>query len=93
MGDFGKHLSEFRESGVSKEQPHRSQIEAIGVIEIPRAIELHHMLVVTREQFHLNFIQVYLQGGPSIFQDGLHELTVFSSIRPVHLAYTGFFLS
>ena len=53
----------LREWGVSIAQPHRSPIEAIGVIEIQGAIELHHMLLLTREQFHLNFIQVYLQGG------------------------------
>ena len=32
------------------------------------------MLLFTREQFHLNFIQVYLSGGQSIFQDGTHQL-------------------
>ena len=42
--------------------------------------------LLTREQFHLNFIQVYLQGGQSIFQDGPHQLIVLSSIRPVHVA-------
>ena len=46
------------------------------------------MLLFTREQFHRNFIQVYLQGGQSVFQDGLHQLIVFSSIRPVHVAQT-----
>ena len=51
------------------------------------------MLLFTREQFHLNFIQVYLQGGQSIFQDGPYQLIVFSSIRPVHVAQTGFFSS
>ena len=43
------------------------------------------MLLFTREQFHLNFIQVYLQGSQPIFQDGPHQLIVFSSIRPVHV--------
>ena len=43
------------------------------------------MLLFTREQFHLNFIQVYLQGGKSIFQDGPHQLIVFSWIRPIHV--------
>ena len=31
------------------------------------SIELHHMLLFTCEQFHRNFIQVYLRGGQSIF--------------------------
>ena len=44
------------------------------------------MLILTCEQFHLNLIQVYPQGGESIFQDGLHELVVFCSIRPLHVA-------
>ena len=68
-GDYGKHPSELRELGMSIAQLHQSPIEAIGIIEIPRAMEMHHMLLFTREQFHLNFIQVYLQGGQSIFQD------------------------
>ena len=49
------------------------------------------MLLLTREPFHLNFIQVYLQGGQSIFEDRPHQRIVFSSIRPVHVARTGFF--
>ena len=85
-GDFGQHLSELREWGVSIAQPRRSAIEAISVIEIPLAIELHHMLLFTREQFHLNFIQVNLQGGQPISQDRPHQLIVFSSIKPVHVA-------
>ena len=44
------------------------------------------MLLLTRGQFHLNFIQVYLQGGQSIFQDGPHQLIVFSSMRLVQVA-------
>ena len=44
------------------------------------------MLLFTREQFHLYFIQVYLQGGQSIFQDRSHQLIVLSSIRAVHIA-------
>ena len=44
------------------------------------------MLLFTREQFHLNFIQVYLQGGQSIFQDAPHQLIIFRSIRRVHVA-------
>ena len=51
------------------------------------------MLLFTREQFHLYFVQVYLQGGQSIFQDGRHQLIVFSSMRPVHVAQTGLFSS
>ena len=38
------------------------------------------MLLPTREQFHLNFIDIYLQGGQSIFQDESHQLIVVSSI-------------
>ena len=41
-------------------QPHRSTIEAIGVFEISRTLELLHILLLTRERFHLNFIQAYL---------------------------------
>ena len=44
------------------------------------------MLVFTRKQFHRNFIQVYLQGDQSILQDEPHQLIVFSSIRPFHVA-------
>ena len=43
------------------------------------------MLLFTGEQFHLDIIQVYLQGGQSILQDGPPELIIFSSIRPVHV--------
>ena len=50
------------------------------------------MLLITREQLHLNFIQVYLQGGHSIFQDRQQLLIVFSSIRPDQVSSTGFFL-
>ena len=35
------------------------------------------MLLFTREQFYLNFIQVYLQGGQSILQDGPHQVDSF----------------
>ena len=45
-GNFGKHLSELREWGFSIAQPHRSPIEAIGVIEIPRAVELHQFCII-----------------------------------------------
>ena len=44
------------------------------------------MLPLACEQFHLNFIQVYLQGGQSIFQDRPQKLLVFGSIRPVRVA-------
>ena len=44
------------------------------------------MLLLAREQFRLNFIQVYLQGGQSIFQDRSHQLLVFGLIGPVHVA-------
>ena len=47
------------------------------------------MLLFTRQQCHLYFIQVYLQGGQSILKGGPHQLIVFSSIRPVHAAQTG----
>ena len=90
-GDFGQHLRQLEERGISIAQPHRSLVEAIGAIEVTRTIELHHMPLLTREHFHLNFIQVYLQGSQSIFQDGSHQLIVCSSIRPFHIAQTGFF--
>ena len=51
------------------------------------------MVLLTGEQFHLNFIQVYLQIGPSILSDCLHQLIIFSWIRLVHVAQTGFFSS
>ena len=51
------------------------------------------MLLLTREQFHLNFIQVYLQGNQSMFQNRPHQPIIFNSIRPVHPVQTGFFLS
>ena len=44
------------------------------------------MLLLTREQVHRNFIQFYLQGGESIFQDGTPGLIAFSSKRPVDVA-------
>ena len=43
------------------------------------------MLLFTREQFYLNFIQVQLQGGQSIFQHWPHQLIVLSSVKPVHV--------
>ena len=51
------------------------------------------MLLFTREQFRLYFIQVYLQGGQSILQDRPHQLILFSSIRLGHVAQIRFFLS
>ena len=47
------------------------------------------MLLLTRERFHMNFIQFYLQGGQSNFQDGPHQLIVLSSKKPVHVGWTG----
>ena len=44
------------------------------------------MLQVTGEQFDLNFIQVNVQGGQSIFQDRMRQLIVYSAIGPVHIA-------
>ena len=44
------------------------------------------MLLFTRERFHLGFIQVYLQGSQSNFQDVPHQLIVFRSIGPVQVA-------
>ena len=85
-GNFGEHLSELREWGFSRAQCHLSPIEAIGVIEISRTIKPQYMLILTRQQLHLNFIQVYLQVGQSIFEDGPHQLIVFSSIGPVNVA-------
>ena len=66
-GDFGQHVSKLGEWEVSIPQPHRSPVEVIGVIVISRTLELHHMLLFTGEQLHLNFIHVYLKGGQSIF--------------------------
>ena len=40
--DLGQHLSKLGEWGVRIAQPHRSSIEAIGVIEVSRTVELHH---------------------------------------------------
>ena len=37
---------------------------------------MHHILLLTREQLPVNWIQFYLQGGHSIFQDGSHQLIV-----------------
>ena len=45
------------------------------------------MLLFTREQLYLNFIQVYLQGGQSVLQDGSHHLIVFRSLSPVHVVW------
>ena len=85
-GNFGQHPSALGEGGANIAQPHGSLVEAIGVIEISRTVELHHMLLLTREPFNLIFIQVYLRGDQSVFQDGSHQLMVFSCIRPVHVA-------
>ena len=73
-GYFGEYLSELGEWGASVAQPYQSPVEAIGVIDVARTIELPHMLLLTRKEFGLNFIEVYLQFGQSILQDGLHQL-------------------
>ena len=39
---LGQHLSKLGEWGVRIAQPHRSPVEAIGVIEVSRTVELHH---------------------------------------------------
>ena len=49
-------------------------------------MNLHDMQLLGHEQFYLYFPQVYLQGGKSLFQDGSHQLIVFSPIRSVHMA-------
>ena len=41
-GDLGQHLSKLGEWGVRIAQPHRSPVEATGVIEVSRTVELHH---------------------------------------------------
>ena len=75
-GNFGQLLSEFGEWGVSRVQSPQSPVEAIGGFEIPRTIELQHLLLLTPEQFHLKCIQVYLQGGQSILQHRFDQLIV-----------------
>ena len=40
--DLGQHLSKLGEWGVRIAQPHRSPVEAMGVIEVSRTVELHH---------------------------------------------------
>ena len=72
---------------------HQSPVEAKGGIQISRTVELHHMLLLTGKQLHLNLIQVCLQCGRFIFQDWSYKLIVCSSMRPVHVASTGFFSS
>ena len=46
------------------------------------------MLLLTREQFHLNVFLVCLWGGQSILEDESHQLIVFISIRPGRVAQT-----
>ena len=45
-----------------------------------RAIQLHDVLVLAREQFNLHLIQGYLQGPQSIFKDVTGQLRVFNTI-------------
>ena len=45
-----------------------------------RAIQLHDVLLLAREQFHLDVIQGYLKGGQSIFKNVTGQLVVFSTI-------------
>ena len=45
-----------------------------------RAIQLHYVLLLAREQFNLDLIQGYLQGRQSIFKNVTGELVVFSTI-------------
>ena len=45
-----------------------------------RAIQLHDVLWLAREQFHLDLIQGYLQGSQSIFKNVTGQLLVFSTI-------------
>ena len=44
------------------------------------AIQLIDVLLLAREQFHLDLIQVYLKGGQSIFKNVTVQLLVFSTI-------------
>ena len=45
-----------------------------------RAIQLHDILLLAREQFHLDLIQGYLQGRQSILKNVTGQLLVFSTI-------------
>ena len=45
-----------------------------------RAIQLHYVLLLAREQFNLDLIQGYLQGRQSILGNVTGELVVFSMI-------------
>ena len=45
-----------------------------------RAIQLHDVLLLAREQFHLDLIQGYLKGRQSIFKNVTGQLFVFSTI-------------
>ena len=45
-----------------------------------RAIQLHDVLLLAREQFNLDLIEGYLQGRQSIFKDVTDQLVVFSTL-------------
>ena len=45
-----------------------------------RAIQLHDVLVLAREQFNPDLTQGYLQGRHSIFKDLSGQLVVFGTI-------------
>ena len=51
-----------------------------SVIHIFRAIQLHDVLLLAREQFNLDLIQGCLQGRNSIFKNVTGQLVVFSTI-------------
>ena len=44
-----------------------------------QAIQLHCVLLLAREQFHLDLIQGYLKGRQSIFKNVTGQLVVFST--------------
>ena len=59
-----------------------------------RATQLQEVLVLPREQFNLDVIQGYLQGGQSIFKDLSGQLVVFGTILcPFCVAQPGLFSS
>ena len=45
-----------------------------------RAVQLHDVLLLAREQFHLDLIQGYLKGRQSTFKNVTGQLVVFSTI-------------
>ena len=59
-----------------------------------RAIQLHDVLLLAREQFNLDLIQGYLQGRQSVFKDLTGQLVVFSTIVSLYcLSQPRLFLS